>query len=470
MNKSGLSNKAKWLYGLCLMGGNFVYMLTSSFTVMYYQTYLGLNAAFVGAVLMAARIFDAVNDPLTGIIVAKVNTRWGKFRPWILSGSIINALILFGLFAVPEGIRSNTGMLMIWCAASYILWSTTYDAYDIPIWSIVPAVTDQGKERESMATIGRTFASVGCGIISVAAPIIIPMLGGGDANNYGHWITGFKWFTLIICIYYIASTIVFFLNVHEKHEVKDEKSPTIKEMFKALFANSQAIVIVIAITAVNIGTGITGNLMPYYFHFDLGGADWNANFSLITMVIFAAQVLGMMVVYPLIRRFFNRKGIFSFALILAIVGYGLLFVLSTFKSIPVIVLALPSLCMGVATGILNILTTVYLADAVDYGEYTNGRRDESVVFSMQTFVVKLASGIAAGLTGVVVSLIGLNTSENAWVDGLNSSSTLFILRLIMALIPVLALGFALSYYSKNFTLDEKKMEEIGEALKKEELE
>ena len=470
MEKKGLSNRAKWLYGLCLMGGNFVYMLTSSFTVMYYQTYLGLNAAFVGAVLMAARIFDAVNDPLTGIIVAKVNTRWGKFRPWILSGSIINALILFGLFAVPEGIRSNTGMLMIWCAASYILWSTTYDAYDIPIWSIVPAVTDQGKERESMATIGRTFASVGCGIISVAAPIIIPMLGGGDANNYGHWITGFKWFTLIICIYYIASTIVFFLNVHEKHEVKDEKSPTIKEMFKALFANSQAIVIVIAITAVNIGTGITGNLMPYYFHFDLGGADWNANFSLITMVIFAAQVLGMMVVYPLIRRFFNRKGIFSFALILAIVGYGLLFVLSTFKSIPVIVLALPSLCMGVATGILNILTTVYLADAVDYGEVTNGRRDESVVFSMQTFVVKLASGIAAGLTGVVVALIGLNTTENAWVDGLNSSSTLFILRLIMALVPILALGFALSYYTKNFTLDEKKMEEIGEALKKEELE
>ncbi|MBR2578466.1 MAG: MFS transporter, partial [Erysipelotrichaceae bacterium] len=70
MNQTGLSKKAKWLYGLCLMGGNFVYMLTASFTVMYYQTYLGLNAAFVGAVLMVARIFDAVNDPLTGIIVA----------------------------------------------------------------------------------------------------------------------------------------------------------------------------------------------------------------------------------------------------------------------------------------------------------------------------------------------------------------------------------------------------------------
>lgn len=467
MNQKGLSNKAKWLYGLCLMGGNFVYMLTSSFTVMYYQTYLGLNAAFVGAVLMFARIFDAVNDPLTGIIVAKVNTKWGKFRPWILSGSIVNALILFGLFAVPQGIRSSEGLLMAWCAVAYILWSTTYDAYDIPIWSIVPAVTDQGKERESMATIGRTFASIGCGVISVAAPVIIPLLGGGDANNYGHWIAGFKWFTLIICAYYVISSLVFYLNVHEKHEVKEEKSPTIKEMFKALFANSQAIVIVVAITAVNIGTGITSNLMPYFFHFDLGGADWNGNYSLITMFIFGFQVIGMMIIYPLIRRFFNRKGIFSFGLILAIAGYGLLFVFSMIKQVPVMALAVPALFMGVATGILNILTTVYLADAVDYGEVTNGRRDESVVFSMQTFVVKLASGIAAGLTGLVVALIGLNTSENAWVDGLNSTSTLFILRLIMAVIPIAALGFALSYYARKFMLDEKKMEEIGEALKKE---
>ena len=468
MNQKGLTNKAKWLYGLCLMGGNFVYMLTSSFTVMYYETYLGLNAAFVGAVLMAARIFDALNDPLTGIIVAKVNTRWGKFRPWILSGAIVNALILFGLFAVPEGIRSTQGLLMAWCAVAYILWSTTYDAYDIPIWSIVPAVTDQGKERESMATIGRTFASIGCGIISVAAPIVIPMLGGGDANNYDHWIVGFKWFAIIICAYYIISSLVFFLSVKEKHEVKEEKSPTIKEMFKALFSNSQAIVIVVAITAVNIGTGITSNLMPYYFHFDLGGADWNSNYSLITMFIFGFQVIGMMIIYPLIRRFFNRKGIFSFGLMLAILGYGLLFVMSGFKSINVYFLAIPSLLMGVATGILNILTTVYLADAVDYGEVTNGRRDESVVFSMQTFVVKLASGIAAGLTGVVVAIIGLNTSENAWVDGLNSSSTLFILRLVMALIPIIALGFALYYYARKFMLDEEKMEEIGSILNKEE--
>ena len=463
--ETGLSKKAKWLYGLCLMGGNFVYMLTASFTVMYYQTYLGLNAAFVGTVLMVARVFDAINDPLTGIIVAKVNTKWGKFRPWILSGSIVNGLTLFALFAVPDVIRTTEGSLMVWCAVSYLLWSITYDAYDIPIWSIVPAVTDQGKERESMATIGRTFASIGCGIISVLAPIIVPMLGGGDANNYEHWITGFRWFAIIICIYYVVSSLIFFMNVHEKNEVEDdEKSPTIREMFKALFSNSQAIVIVIAITAVNIGTGITGNLLPYFFHFDLGGPNWNTNYSMITMAIFAFQVLGMMVVYPLIRKYFNRKGIFSFALIMAICGYALLFVMSMFKSVSIYILCVPTVFMGVATGILNILTTVYLADAVDYGEVTNGRRDESVVFSMQTFVVKLASGISAGLTGLVVSAIGLNTSENAWSMGLNSSGTLFALRLIMAVIPVAALAFALSYYTRKFILDEQKMEEIAGKL------
>ena len=255
------------------------------------------------------------------------------------------------------------------------------------------------------------------------------------------------------------------MNVHEKNEVEDdEKSPTIREMFKALFSNSQAIVIVIAITAVNIGTGITGNLLPYFFHFDLGGPNWNTNYSMITMAIFAFQVLGMMAVYPLIRKYFNRKGIFSFALIMAICGYALLFFMSMFKSVSIYVLCVPAVFMGVATGILNILTTVYLADAVDYGEATNGRRDESVVFSMQTFVVKLASGISAGLTGLVVAGIGLNTSENAWSMGLNSSGTLFALRLIMAVIPVAALAFALSYYTRKFILDEQKMEEIAAKL------
>ena len=447
------------------MGGNFVYMLTSSFTVMYYETYLGLPAAFVGAVLMAARVFDAINDPLTGIIVAKVNTRWGKFRPWIFSGAVVNAIILYALFAVPQSIYTREGSLMVWCAVMYLLWSTTYDAYDIPIWSIVPAVTDQGPERESMATIGRTFASIGCGIITVVVPIVVPMLGGGDPNNYSHWIAGFRWFTLAVCVYYIVSSLIFCLNIREKNRVEEEKSPSIGQMYKSLLTNSQAIVIVIAITAVNIGTGITANLMPYFLHFDIGGANWNSNYSLITMVIFGSQVLGMMAVYPLIRRFFDRKGIFRFSLIMSIAAYGILLLFTMIKLQNIYFLFIPSLLMGVSTGMLNILTTVYLADSVDYGEVTNGRRDESVVFSLQTFVVKLASGISAGVAGLVVTLIGLNTSENAWFDHLNSEGTLITLRVIMSFVPIASLVFALFYFIRKFILDEKKMEEISAALK-----
>ena len=132
-----LNLKQKAAYGIGAVGKDMVYALSASYVMYYYQDILGLSATFVGLILMAARIFDALNDPFMGILVARTNTRFGRFRPWLFSGTVLNAVVLYALFAAPHTEGSS---LMIYFAVVYILWGMTYTMMDIPYWSrLLPA-------------------------------------------------------------------------------------------------------------------------------------------------------------------------------------------------------------------------------------------------------------------------------------------------------------------------------------------
>ena len=133
-----LTLKQKTAFGIGAVGKDMVYALSASYVMYYYQDVLGLSASFVGVVLMAARFFDAFNDPFMGVLVAKTRTRWGRFRPWIFSGTLLNALVLYALFAAPV---LDEAALMVYFSVVYILWGVTYTMMDIPYWSMIPAVT-----------------------------------------------------------------------------------------------------------------------------------------------------------------------------------------------------------------------------------------------------------------------------------------------------------------------------------------
>ena len=150
-----LTLKQKTAFGIGAVGKDMVYALSASYVMYYYQDVLGLSASFVGVVLMAARFFDAFNDPFMGVLVAKTRTRWGRFRPWIFSGTLLNALVLYALFAAPV---LDEAALMVYFSVVYILWGVTYTMMDIPYWSMIPAVTRTPKDRENLSMVGRTCA------------------------------------------------------------------------------------------------------------------------------------------------------------------------------------------------------------------------------------------------------------------------------------------------------------------------
>lgn len=453
------SRKQTAAYGIGAVGKDMVYALSATYVLYYYQDVLGLPAAFVGLILMIARIFDAVNDPFMGVVVAKTNTKWGRFRPWLFTGTVLNAFVLYFLFAAPD---LSGAPLMVWFTALYILWGVTYTMMDIPYWSMIPAVTTEPKERESLSVVGRTCAGVGNALITVFTMMAVAALGGGNER------TGFARLALIIAVLFIAAEMILVAAVNEKRSDDSMKSGTIREMFSALMRNDQAVVTVISIVLINSAMYITTNLIIYFFKYDFGGDNWVGSYTVFNMVGGLGQILGMMLLYPVLHRKYPNETLFRGALITSMAGY-LLIMIACLSGLGHI---LPLICaIGVlvfcSSGILIVLTTVFLSGSVDYGELQTGRREESVIFSMQTFVVKAASGLSVFIAGLGISLIGLkgNTDQTAVVTEVQSAGTILSLRLLMTLLPMVGLVAATLIFSKYFKLTDDRMNEIAGKLK-----
>ena len=442
-------------YGLGAVGKDMVYALSASYIMYYYQDILGLSATFVGFILMIARVFDAANDPFMGVVVAKTNTKWGKFRPWLFTGTILNAFVLYALFAAPA---VSGKALMIYFAVMYILWGVTYTMMDIPFWSMIPAVTSTTKDRENLSVVGRTCAGVGYALINVFTVMAVSKLGGGIER------TGFSLFALIIAILFVIFILFTCFTIHEQ-KVENMQTTSVKEMFKALFNNDQAIVTVVTIVLINSALYITSNLLIYFFKYDIGGTTWKDAYTLFTSVGGISQILGMMFVYPILRSKLSNTTIFKLSLCLAIFGYAFLLALCLLGYSSVLtMLMVPGVMIFVSNGILTVLTTVFLANTVDYGEVKTGHREESVIFSMQTFVVKAASGLAVFITGVSLDLIGL-TSKDGLGEGIPTfSSPLLGLRLLMTILPIIGLVLALVLFTRKFILTDVKAEQIRKQL------
>ena len=530
-----LSGKAKLSYALGAVGKDMVYMLSASYVLYYFQDLLGVNAIAMGVILMIARVFDAFNDPVMGVIVARTKTRWGKFRPWLLIGTLTNAVVLCLMFAAPP--RLNAGGLVAYAAISYILWGVTYTMMDIPYWSMIPAFTEGGRERENLSTLARSCAGVGSAIVTIVTMILVPALGNifapADAGAKMIEIVGFKYFSLIVAVLFVVFTALTCINVKEKSTVEME-TVSVGQMFKALVQNDQAMTVTVAIVLINTAVYITSNLVIYFFKYDFGTTGWNSAYVLFNMFGGAIQVLSMMVFYPLLRSqttgkkaigmcllimlgtaliggiyfalsqgfrvpvFFYGFGyglvgglllavlffflmrskplsslrVFYLCLTMAVIGYAVLLILAFTNMSSVFLLFIPAFFIFAANGMLTVITTVFLANTVDYGELKNNRRDESVIFSMQTFVVKLASGVAALVASICLSLnhlqSGTEVSEaDKLVDwSLNvAQSSKTGLRMTMTLIPIVGLIAAFFWFRKRFILTDEKVAEIAAQVK-----
>lgn len=465
-----LSFKEKASYGLGAIGKDMVYMLSASYVLYYFQDIMGVSAVAMGIILLIARVFDAFNDPIMGVIVAKTQTKWGKFRPWLMIGTLTNAVLLFLMFSAPTSL--SVGSLTAYAAVTYIMWGVTYTMMDIPYWSMIPAFTEGGKEREGLTTLARSAAGVGSALVMIFTMKCVYGLGGMTASggNRQKEIEGFRWFALIVAILFVVFITITCLNIKEKSTV-NMKTAKVSDMFKALISNDQAMTVVVSIVLINCAVYITSNLVIYFFKYDFGGTGWYDSFTLFNTFGGGIQILAMMFFFSLLRKFFNTIQMYYICIVSALLGYAALLAITIIGIGNIYVLFIPAFFIFSANGMLQVLTTIFLANTVDYGEIKNNRRDESVIFSMQTFVVKLASGVAAFVASICLSVFSLSadtaTEAQQKMDlskGVSVSSKMG-LRMTMTLLPIAGLFIAAFYFKKKYILTDEKIEEISKQIK-----
>ena len=463
--KKKLSGKEKFAYGIGAVGKDMVYMLSASYITIYFVDVMGISAAAIAVLLMAARVFDAFNDPIMGVLVAKTKTRWGKFRPWLLIGTVTNAVMLYLMFSIPP--TMNASGMLLYASVTYILWGVTYTMMDIPYWSMVPAFTESGKERESLSAFARSCAGVGSALISIITVKVVIALGtklGGDTETEINRI-GYSKFALIIAVLFVVFTLITCLCIKEKSSV-DMQTASVKDMIKALVSNSQAMTVVVAIVMINTALYITQTLVYFFLKYDFSPANYANDFTLFNIVGGGFQILSMMIFFPLLRKVMDTLKIFYTCFFMAVIGYVMILIESVAGANDIRLLLIPAAIIMSAVGMLNVIITIFLANTVDFGEWKNHRRDESVIFSMQTFVVKLASGFAAFISNMILAIFAISSDKDAVVVEPISDVARMGLRGSMTIIPMIVLCIGFIVFKKKYILTDAKLEEITADLHK----
>mgnify|MGYP004455459383 CR=1 FL=1 len=463
--KKKLSGKEKFAYGIGAVGKDMVYMLSASYITIYFVDVMGISAAAIAVLLMAARVFDAFNDPIMGVLVAKTKTRWGKFRPWLLIGTVTNAVMLYLMFSIPP--TMNASGMLLYASVTYILWGVTYTMMDIPYWSMVPAFTESGKERESLSAFARSCAGVGSALISIITVKVVIALGtklGGDTETEINRI-GYSKFALIIAVLFVVFTLITCLCIKEKSSV-DMQTASVKDMIKALVSNSQAMTVVVAIVMINTSLYITQTLVYFFLKYDFSPANYANDFTLFNIVGGGFQILSMMIFFPLLRKVMDTLKIFYTCFFMAVIGYVMILIESVAGANDIKLLLIPAAIIMSAVGMLNVIITIFLANTVDFGEWKNHRRDESVIFSMQTFVVKLASGFAAFISNMILAIFAISSDKDAVVVEPISDVARMGLRGSMTIIPMIVLCIGFIVFKKKYILTDAKLEEITADLHK----
>lgn len=450
-----LTVREKLSYGLGALGKDMVCGLIFTYAMIYFTDVQKISAAFVGSLFFFAKFWDAVNDLGMGIVVDNTRSRWGKFRPWLAIGTVINAVVFVCLF-------TNWGFtgtaLYVFAAVMYILWGMTYTIMDIPYWSMLPNLTSDKREREKISVIPRIFASIGGSLIVGGFGLqIIDFIGKGDAQK-GY--TGFAWVIAVIFVITIGITVLNVKSADQVSESQKEKT-SVKQMFRMIGQNDQLLVAIGVILTFNFAVQVMNGISTYYFIYVAGSKQM---FSVFTMFAGFAEIGGLFLFPKLVGRI-SRTRVYLFACTAPVIGFVLLFAIGYLCPQNAVLTALAGILVKLGSGLHLGTATVVLADVVDYGEYKFRTRNESVTFSIQTLMVKFSSAMGALLTGAALTMTGYipNVAQ--------SEGTLMGIRIIMIVLPALFTIASFVIYKKFFKLNGEYHERIMNilALRKNEL-
>ena len=383
-----LSFKEKVGYSLGDTASHFVWDMVGFWLLFFYTDVYGISAAAAGTIMLIARFWDMAIDPIIGVVSDRTNTRWGKFRPYILFGAIPYAVLAILTFTTPD--FGEIGKI-IYAGATYVLLMTAYAFINLPYSALGAVMTDDTYERAGLNTFRFIAGFTGQFIVTGLALTLAEFFGGGDKAQ------GFQYTVFLFAGLSLVFFFITFQTTKERVQPPKEQKNSLKEDLRNLFANKAWRILAIVGIISFIMFAMQNAAIAYYFKYYLGREN---NVQLFNVIGTVALIVALPFSKPLAKRFGNKNVFIGSSLI-----SGLFFMLIYLPGVTDInTIYVFNIIAKMAYAPAVPLLWTMIADSADYGEWTTGRRATGLYFSAAVFAQKAGWGIGAAIAGWILTI------------------------------------------------------------------
>ena len=482
MDEITIRKRNLWMFPLGTVGRDMMYNLVTNFLLTYILFTKGLSAAQLGAItaiMVAARVFDALNDPIMGNIIEQTQSRWGKFKPWLVIGIALSCIVVSMVFST-----NLVGWdFVILFGVFYFCYSIAYTMHDISYWGMVPALSSDAEARNQYTSRATLFAGVG----GTLAGIIIPMLTTGSNTIGGSANVAYRVVAIGICILAPAFLCFTIFGAQERREqivIKKERAG-LKKVFNTLLRNDQLRWITLIFLIQQVGNGIAlGGIGATYIYFEYGYDG--GLYSLFSTVGVSATAF-LMIFYPAISKKINRKPLMNVMAVISLVGFALMLLSKVIPGAGFLLVTVGYMLSNFGLYSYYLIMMISIINTVEYNELMTGERDEAIIASVRPFVTKMASAIIVMITTVSYILSDVTSYTNL-ISDLESAAASgaiteaeklasiqevvskaddgqkLILLLCMTILPCVLMLLSNYLYQKKYKLDEDEYERICKEL------
>ena len=466
------------------IGRDMVYSLVTNYLltfILFTRDLTAAQLAAITAIMVAARVFDALNDPIMGNIVERTRTRFGKFKPWLVIGILLTSVVVVTVF--------NTN-LQGWAFIAlfgvfYLLYSIAYTMHDIAYWGMIPALSSDANARNQFTSRATLCAGVG----GALAGMLIPMFTTGEHALGGNTGTAYGLIAIVICVITPLFLSITVAGAQERRDDMQEPAPAIslKKVVKTITGNDQLMWIAVIFLIQQIGNGlVAGGLGSTYIYFAYGYSG--GKYSLFSTVSLMATAF-LMIFYPAISRKMHRKKLMGVLSLISIAGYAVMILSMVVPSLDIRfwVVTIGNMAASFGQYGFYLIMMISILNTVEYNELQFGTRDEAIIASLRPFLTKMGSAVTVAITSLVYIVFGVTNFTNqisalerasaagdlAEADKLTQIADVLAgvsggqttgLLLCMTALPLAMMLLSYFLYLRHYTLDEEEYERICREL------
>ncbi len=468
MKSHGKSGKQILSYAsFCLgnLGHSAFYGVMSTYFVIFITSsmFSGMQASIadkliglITGLMVVIRIAELVIDPILGNIVDNTKTKWGKFKPWILVGTLVSALLLLVLFTGIFGLAQKSWLLFaVLFILIYIGFDIFYSLSDVSYWGMVPALSEDSHARGIYTSLGAFSGTIGWnGLTIIVVPIVTSvtyMVTGKHEEGAAGWLA----FAAVISALAIVCALIVCFGTKEKHNIirnSAKQKTSLKQVFGAIFHNDQILWPSLAYLLYSLAYIITNGVLFYMYKFVIGKPN---EFWVVGVI---ATIIGFCISpsFPILNKYIPRKWLFVAGQTCMVLAY----VLFIFGRTNVILMDLGLVLLNI--NFAQLVTVLTLTDAIEYGQLKNGQRNEAVVLAVRPMIDKFTGAVSNALVSYVAIAAGMTGTATAADMTAHDINTFNIIALY---IPLILAVLSIIVFLTKVTLSEKKHAAVVEELK-----